>query len=111
MLNLILNAMEAMREVPVSGRLLIVRSRDVENGEIQIEVEDRGSGVDESTADQIFEHLFTTKIGGTGLGLPISRSIIENHGGRIWADAAATRGAIFKFTVPNTRMGEGPSSA
>ncbi len=69
MLNLILNATEAMRDVPAQEKRLMIRTSVVEKGrvEVEIEVEDRGSGIDESVADRLFDHLFTTKVGGTGL--------------------------------------------
>lgn len=100
MLNLILNAMEAMRETPVKSRLMTVRSRATQAGEVEVEVQDCGAGVDDAVAGQIFDNLFTTKVGGTGLGLAISKSIIENHGGRIWVEPAKPRGAVFKFVAP-----------
>jgi PAS domain S-box-containing protein len=99
MMNLILNALEAMQSKPVAARRLLVRSGFTADREIQVEVEDRGGGIDEVAADRIFEHLFTTKVGGTGLGLAISRSIIEAHGGRIWVEPAWPHGAIFKFSI------------
>ena len=100
-LNLIQNAIEAMREAPPSGgeRRLRVGCRLV-GGEVRVEIEDRGPGLDPATEGGIFEHLFTTKQGGAGLGLAISRSIIEAHGGRIWAEAAEPHGAVFKFQLP-----------
>ena len=102
MLNLILNATEAMRDVPAQEKRLMIRTSVVEKGrvEVEIEVEDRGSGIDESVADRLFDHLFTTKVGGTGLGLAIAKSIVDAHGGRIWAEPALPRGAIFKISVP-----------
>jgi len=103
LLNLILNAIDAMRDVQPADRSLMIRTHTLGTGDIQVEVEDRGGGVDPAVADRIFDHLFTTKLGGTGLGLAISRSIIEGHGGRIWLEAAVPRGAIFKFTIPEVR--------
>lgn len=99
-LNLIQNAIEAMREEPEAERRLRISSRWVGANEVRVEVEDRGPGLDPATAERIFEHLFTTKPGGTGLGLAISRSIIEAHGGRIWAEPAEPHGALFKFQLP-----------
>ena len=99
-LNLVQNAIEAMRSNPQEERRLWVRSVVVENGNVMVEVEDRGPGLDPATVDHMFERLFTTKEGGTGLGLTISKSIIEAHGGRIWAEAAEPLGAIFRFQLP-----------
>jgi PAS domain S-box-containing protein len=99
-LNLIQNAIEAMRERPEAERRLRLSCRLVGSGEVRVEVEDRGPGLDPATADVVFEHLFTTKQGGTGLGLAISKSIIEAHGGRIWFERADPQGAVFKFQLP-----------
>ena len=99
-LNLIQNAIEAMRDWPEGERRLRLSCRLVGSGEVRVEVEDRGPGLDPGSADSIFEHLFTTKQGGTGLGLAISKSIIEAHGGRIWVERAEPHGAAFKFQLP-----------
>ena len=99
-LNLIQNAIEAMRSTPEPERRLVVRSRIVEDGDVLVEVEDRGPGLDPAAVEEVFERLFTTKEGGTGLGLTISKSIIEAHGGRIWAAAAEPLGAVFRFQLP-----------
>ena len=99
LLNLIGNAIEAMRDAPQQERRLFVRSSLVEHDRVQVEVEDRGPGLDPDTAHQIFDHLFTTKTGGTGLGLSISKSIVESHGGRIWAEPANPNGAVFRFQL------------
>ncbi len=107
MLNLVLNATEAMRDVPAQEKRLMIRTSVVEKGdiEVEIEVEDRGSGIDQSVADRLFDHLFTTKVGGTGLGLAIAKSIVDAHGGRIWAEPAIPRGAIFRISVPAASRG------
>jgi PAS domain S-box-containing protein len=99
MINLILNALEAMADTPEDERVLVVRAE--EDGEaLGFVVEDRGPGVDPDKRDEIFESLFTTKLGGTGLGLSIARSILESHGGRIWVEQAEPRGAAFKLRIP-----------
>jgi PAS domain S-box-containing protein len=102
MLNLILNAIDAMRDVATEERRLIIRTSRLENDDSQIEVEDRGRGIDLAVAERMFEHLFTTKIGGTGLGLSISKSIIEAHDGRIWAEPATPRGTRFRINIPSS---------
>ena len=104
-LNLVQNAIEAMRATPQGDRRLWVRSAVVEGGEVMVEVEDRGPGLAPAAAEQMFERLFTTKEGGTGLGLTISKSIVEAHGGRIWAAAAEPLGAIFRFQLPQAGHG------
>ncbi|MET0163520.1 MAG: PAS domain S-box protein [Vicinamibacterales bacterium] len=97
LMNLILNGIEAMQE---SGGELTVTSRVAPDGELTISVSDAGSGLPTEHADQIFETFFSTKPQGSGMGLSISRSIVESHGGRLWATANTGRGATFHFTVP-----------
>ena len=102
-LNLVVNAIEAMRDSSKGERLVYVRSSVHPNMDVEITVEDRGSGVSPDNAERIFNNLFTTKIGGTGLGLPISKSIVEAHGGRMWVENAVPRGAMFKVRLPQGR--------
>jgi C4-dicarboxylate-specific signal transduction histidine kinase len=98
-LNLIMNAIEAMRSV--QPRVLFVRSSKLnEPDRVQISIEDTGVGIDQSKSNEIFKPLFTTKEHGMGVGLSICRSIIESHGGRIWVTAAANRGSMFQFELP-----------
>jgi PAS domain S-box-containing protein len=97
LMNLMLNGIEAMRDGPGE---LIIRSQRTDNGFLQISVRDTGVGLPSEKADLIFNAFYTTKPQGTGMGLAISRSIIEAHGGRLWATANAQRGATFHFTVP-----------
>ncbi|MGZ3274813.1 MAG: ATP-binding protein [Caulobacteraceae bacterium] len=99
-LNLIQNAIEAMRDTPETERRLLVRCGLADEGQVLVEVEDRGPGLDPAASDAVFERLYTTKEGGTGLGLAISKSIVESHGGRIWAGPAQPHGAVFKFHLP-----------
>lgn len=97
LLNLLLNGMEAM-----TGRAgkLMIRSQSTEDGLLLISVSDTGVGLPCEKLDQLFRAFYTTKPQGTGMGLAISRSIIEAHGGRLWATANAERGATFHFTLP-----------
>ena len=104
LMNLVLNAIEAMQG---TGGELNVRSELGENGEIMLSVSDTGVGLPPQAADTIFQAFFTTKPHGTGMGLRISRSIVEAHGGRLWADSEAGRGATFHFTLP-TAAGSRP---
>ncbi|MBV8416278.1 MAG: GHKL domain-containing protein, partial [Verrucomicrobia bacterium] len=100
-LNLILNGIEAMSTVPDRPRELVIRTQRGENeGEVCVAVQDSGIGLDPSSLEQIFDAFHTTKPGGMGLGLSISRSIIEGHGGRLWAEPNRDRGATFQFTLP-----------
>jgi PAS domain S-box-containing protein len=97
LMNLMLNGIEAMRDT--TGELSI-RSRLAEDHQVQISVADAGVGLPIGKADQIFNAFFTTKPQGTGLGLVITRSILESHGGRVWATANAKQGTTFHFTLP-----------
>ena len=92
-----LNGIEAMKE---TGGVLTVKTERGEGGEVLISVSDTGIGLPAGKADEIFNAFFTTKPQGSGMGLAISRSIVESHGGRLWATAHDGRGARFHFTLP-----------
>ncbi len=98
-MNLIVNSIEAMKDVD-GIRELIIRSQRSENEQILVSFSDTGLGLPPQLANQIFDPFFTTKPHGTGMGLRISRSIIETHGGRLWADSSSGRGATFHFNLP-----------
>ena len=95
-MNLMLNSIEAMT---YSGGELTVRSQR-QDGQLQFSVRDTGVGLPKDKVDQIFSAFFTTKPQGSGMGLSISRSIVESHGGRLWATANDGPGAAFHFTLP-----------
>jgi PAS domain S-box-containing protein len=97
--NLILNAIEAMSAVEDRERELLIRTQRGEGDEILVAVRDSGSGFDPLTAERIFDAFHTTKPGGLGMGLSISRSIVQNHGGRLWAVSNDGPGATFQFTL------------
>jgi PAS domain S-box-containing protein len=99
LLNLIINAIEAMRTVEGSRQLLIATARD-SSGSIVVSLRDTGTGLDPKEVDRLFEAFYTTKAEGMGMGLAICRSIVEAHGGRLWATANDPRGATFQFTLP-----------
>jgi PAS domain S-box-containing protein len=99
-LNLIVNAIDAMRSLHEGNRDLLICTQKAEPNGVLVEVRDSGPGFAPATIEQLFEAFHTTKPGGLGLGLSICRSIIEAHGGRLWASANEPRGAIFQFTVP-----------
>ena len=99
LMNLIMNGVDAMHDVD-QPRELIIKSQPAENNELLLSVSDTGVGLPRHHADQIFNAFFTTKTHGTGMGLRISRSIIESHGGRLWAADNSPRGASFRFTLP-----------
>jgi len=96
--NLMLNGIEAMKEVN-AARELTIKSEQAENSNVLISVSDTGVGLAPEQGDEIFKAFYTTKPDGTGMGLPISRSIIESHDGRLWATANQPRGAVFQFTL------------
>ena len=99
LLNLVMNGIEAMTAVADQPRSLWVESRVDESGDILVAVRDSGTGLG-SEADHVFTPFFTTKANGMGMGLSISRSLIENHGGRLWAMPNSPVGAVFSFTLP-----------
>jgi signal transduction histidine kinase len=99
LMNLIVNSIEAMKDVKRT-RELTIQSQRGEDGQVLISVSDTGVGLPPKQADKIFNSFFTTKPQGTGMGLRISRSIVESHGGRLWADDNPPRGASFYLTLP-----------
>jgi predicted ATPase/signal transduction histidine kinase/tRNA A-37 threonylcarbamoyl transferase component Bud32 len=104
LMNLMVNGIDAMKDVD-GARELVIKSQPAENDQLLVSVSDIGVGLPLQQADQIFNAFFTTKAHGTGMGLPISRSIVESHGGRLWAAANSPRGAKFYFTLSaNTRV-------
>ena len=100
-LNLILNAVEAMGPVEAGARELLISTEQSETNGIIVAVSDSGPGIDLEDRERVFQAFYTTKSTGVGIGLSICRSIIEAHGGRLWADANEPRGAVFQFTLPN----------
>jgi PAS domain S-box-containing protein len=106
LLNLVVNGSEAMSEVTGRPKILVVGSRATADDEGLIFVRDCGIGLDQDTAGKIFDPFFTTKDKGMGMGLAICRSIIEAHGGRLWAEPAEPRGAVFQFSLPNKAAAE-----
>ena len=98
-LNLILNAVEAMSTVEAGPRELLISTE--QTGGVLVSVRDSGPGIDPDHLDRVFEAFYTTKSSGVGMGLSICRSIIDAHGGRLWADMNASRGTVFRFTLPD----------
>jgi len=116
-MNLMLNGIDAMKDLSVA-RELTIGSQRVKDGQLMISVSDTGIGLPLQQPEQIFSAFFTTKAHGTGMGLPISRSIIESHGGSLWATSNSGRGASFHFTLPSaverrhtSARGDAPLSA
>ena len=100
LMNLIRNAVEAMRETEGGPRDLTIRSRRAGEDYIEIVVEDTGPGLAPKAANKVFDAFYTTKTEGMGMGLAIGRTIIEAHGGRLWAESDPGRGTSFRFTLP-----------
>jgi signal transduction histidine kinase len=98
-----MNGIEAMAAVTDRSRELLIRSHPHEDAQVRVAVQDTGVGIDPNDLDQLFGAFFTTKPGGMGMGLSICRSIVEAHGGRLWATANAGYGATFHFALPAIR--------
>jgi signal transduction histidine kinase len=98
-MNLIMNSIDAMKDVE-GPRELAIGSRTTDEGRIEVSISDTGVGLPPQAADRIFDRFFTTKADGTGMGLSISRSIVEAHGGRLWAQPNPPRGTTFQFALP-----------
>lgn len=101
LLNLVMNGADAMSDITGRARILVVGSGIDSNGDGRVFVRDHGIGLDQDAATKIFEPFFTTKAKGMGMGLAICRSIVEAHGGRLWASPAEPHGALFQFTIPS----------
>ena len=105
LLNLVRNGVDSMRDVDASVRQMMIRTRCTEEGELLVQVEDNGHGLDDEVTDQLFEAFFSTKQEGLGMGLAISRSIIETHQGHIWATPNLEGGTTFHFSLPAIPQG------
>jgi signal transduction histidine kinase len=106
MLNLMMNGIEAMAGLDSEPKPLLIRSGLSNQRELLVSVADTGTGIDAEHADRLFAPFFTTKPQGIGMGLRISRSIIDAHGGRLWAEKNEPRGAVFHFVLP-VKAGQG----
>ncbi|MGO8791773.1 MAG: sensor histidine kinase [Terriglobia bacterium] len=104
-LNLLMNGIEAMTGVSDRPRRLLIRSQLQGAGQIHVSVQDSGIGLSAEVMARLFEPFFTTRSKGIGMGLPISRSIVEAHGGKLWAEPSGSYGSTFQFTLPS---GDGP---
>jgi signal transduction histidine kinase len=103
-INLVMNGMEAMADVTDRPRDLLIRSHLGAPNQVLVTVQDSGIGIEPQNADRLFGSFYTTKPGGMGMGLSISRSIIEAHDGRLWASPNSGPGATFQFTLPSYRQ-------
>jgi signal transduction histidine kinase len=105
-LNLLRNASDAMRDVDDRPRHLLIRTGEDDSNNVQLTVRDTGIGFASNTANRLFESFYTTKNDGMGIGLSISRSIIEAHRGRLWASANDGPGSTFAFAIPHDQAAE-----
>jgi PAS domain S-box-containing protein len=113
-LNLIMNAIEAMSEIKEGPRELLISTSEAESGGVLVAVSDSGPGLPQAGVERIFDAFYTTKPAGLGMGLSICRSIVEAHGGRLWAQPNEPRGTVFSFTVPSKETSpesRGPSAS
>jgi PAS domain S-box-containing protein len=110
-LNLVMNAIEAMSKVGDRARELVITTRNIDPDQVLVTVEDSGTGIDPQMIDKIFDSFYTTKPSGMGMGLSISRSILQAHGGRLWATAKDGAGTIFHFTLPKYHEAESHEGA
>jgi signal transduction histidine kinase len=102
-LNLIVNAIESFKDLRSGPRKLLVRAEKDASDDVLVTITDTGAGFDSKNSEHIFNAFYTTKPDGMGMGLAISRSIVEVHGGRLWASANIPKGAKFQFTLPHYR--------
>jgi two-component system sensor kinase FixL len=100
LVNLLQNAIEAMRDIPLSERELTIEITMADHKQVEVAILDQGAGIPADLKDQLFMPFFTTRSEGLGLGLSLSHSIIQAHGGRLWAEANHPHGAVFRFTIP-----------
>ncbi|MFM0221817.1 trifunctional serine/threonine-protein kinase/ATP-binding protein/sensor histidine kinase [Paraburkholderia dipogonis] len=101
LINLVINGIQAMADIGDAPRELLIESHRDNDGHVVVAVQDSGPGIDPESANRLFDAFFTTKAEGMGMGLSICRSIIEAHGGQVWASNHAGRGAIFQFSLPS----------
>src|SRR5262249_1081441 len=109
-LNLLRNASDAMVGVEDRPRQLLIRTRREREDRVCLSVQDAGTGVDPEDLERLFEAFYTTKTGGMGIGLSVSRSIIERHQGRLWAEPNDGPGATFSFALPVAPQGTTPEA-
>jgi two-component system sensor kinase FixL len=103
LINLMMNAAESMTQDESAERIILLRTAAAAEGAVKVAVRDFGSGIEEQELRKIFEPFFTTKRSGLGMGLSLSRSVIESHGGHIWAENNPDKGITFYFDLPGSR--------
>jgi signal transduction histidine kinase len=100
LLNLIRNGVDVMDAVSAGPKQLAIRTGRAEHDGVLVAVQDSGTGIDPANLERVFDAFYTTKAGGLGMGLSICRTVIDAHGGRLWADTVTPQGALFQFTLP-----------
>jgi two-component system sensor kinase FixL len=100
LINLLMNAMDAVTSAPPGDRRVSLEVNTASNGDIEIAVRDSGPGISPDVIERIFEPFFTTKTSGMGIGLSVSRTIVDAHGGKLWAENAPAGGAVFHVRLP-----------
>jgi signal transduction histidine kinase len=110
-LNLVMNGLEAMSTITERQRELMIASRNADQDHVEVTIQDSGIGLDPNPSVKIFDAFYTTKPTGMGMGLSICRSILQAHGGRLWATANDGPGATFHFTMPKEQEGVDAESA
>jgi len=103
-LNLVMNGIEAMNTIADRARELLITSRNTDPDQVEVTVEDSGTGLDPDASARIFDAFYTTKPAGMGMGLSICRSILQAHHGRLWATANQGPGTTFHFTLPKEQL-------
>jgi signal transduction histidine kinase len=104
LVNLFTNAMESLEATPNRARQMLVTTRALESGQVLLEITDNGVGITPEQMAHIFDAFFTTKATGTGLGLTLCRTVVEEHGGRLWATHGGTHGATFSLQLPPSSL-------
>jgi signal transduction histidine kinase len=111
LVNLFTNAMESLEATPDRARQMLVRTETLDGGQVLLEISDNGTGIAPEQMAHIFDAFFTTKATGTGLGLTLCRTVIEEHGGRLWASHGGTHGATFSVQLPQSSLMSAASPA
>jgi signal transduction histidine kinase len=105
LINLVINGIQAMADIGDDPRELLIESHRDKDGHVVVAVQDSGPGIDPENVNRLFDPFFTTKADGMGMGLSICRSIIEAHGGQVWASNNAGHGAVFQLSLPSIDEG------
>jgi signal transduction histidine kinase len=111
LINLAMNAIDAMRDCDLGKRKMSVNTAPVNGSSVEVSVADTGTGIPADKLNNVFDAFYSTKGHGTGLGLSIARTIVQNHSGRIWAENRPQGGALFRFTLPLSKIAQAPHAS